>query len=434
MALDPSIILNAGRPTVQLENPLNALTQASQLAASQSQNALLQSKLQDNERAYQDQQDVNAMLRTGADGDALIRAGHQTQGVALNKSRADAAESKAKADKDNSDTFAKNVTGVNLALNTILPDGSNLGAVKAYVTKNYGAQYATPIPDAAAPDWQSQVQALRSHAIDRKTEIEQKQAADTAAEIQRFHIQSSSDTQRGQNISAATAAADRGLRSTEVTMVPTTDGGVAAAPKYGRGVNGELPALTLTDKNGNPLKGAGGAGGKAPLGYRYTDGGDLEVIPGGPADKIGETQVKQIAGAKNLQSAIQEYRTALDGFGKLDVLSPTARADMGTKYNNMMLQAKEAYNLGVLNGGDERILRTVINDPMSKEGLLTPKSALDKQATELDRIMSGIANNNASVSQQRQRPTNQPATVKLPNPPARQTQDFTGWSATPVNR
>ena len=64
---------------------------------------------------------------------------------------------------------------------------------------------------------------------------------------------------------------------------------------------------------------------------------------------------------------------------------------MGTKYNNMMLQAKEAYNLGVLNGPDLEILTSVITDPRSLSGAMTSKTALDTQAAELDRIMQGIA-------------------------------------------
>ena len=58
------------------------------------------------------------------------------------------------------------------------------------------------------------------------------------------------------------------------------------------------------------------------------------------------------------------------------MLKPSARAGIGTKYNNMLLQAKEAYNLGVLNGPDYEILQTVITDPRSLTGIATPKKAL----------------------------------------------------------
>lgn len=133
------------------------------------------------------------------------------------------------------------------------------------------------------------------------------------------------------------------------------------------------------------------AGGKPPPGYRWLEGGRLEAIPGGPGDKLPEKQQNQVIGTQNLSNAIKEYRSQLSGFGKWSALSPDQRAAMGTKYNNMMLQAKEAYNLGVLNGPDLEILTSVITDPRSFKGAITSNKALDAQAAELDRIMGGIS-------------------------------------------
>lgn len=151
----------------------------------------------------------------------------------------------------------------------------------------------------------------------------------------------------------------------------------------------------LTDtraREGNDIKRAEvQMGGKPPPGYRWAGDGRLEAIPGGPGDKLPESQQKQVVGTQNLSNAITEYRGELANWSKLKAMSPSARAAMGTKYNNMMLQAKEAYNLGVLNGPDYDILTSVITDPRSFSGAITPNTALDKQASELDRIMGGIA-------------------------------------------
>lgn len=174
----------------------------------------------------------------------------------------------------------------------------------------------------------------------------------------------------------------------------------------------------LTDARGkeaNDLKRQEIAGGgKPPAGYRWKNDGSgaLESIPGGPGDKLPEAQQKQVIGVQNLQNAIADYRKELDGFGGIDGLNPSARATMGTKYNNMMLQAKEAYNLGVLNGPDYDILTAVITNPMSFKGALTPKAALDKQASELDRIAGGIgqvASNPRPQIKAGQTPTSAPA-------------------------
>lgn len=139
-------------------------------------------------------------------------------------------------------------------------------------------------------------------------------------------------------------------------------------------------------------------GDKPPAGYKWNAAGGLDAIPGGPADKLPEKQQSQVLGAQNLRNGIAEYREALQGFGTLDTVKPDARARMGTKYNNMLLQAKEAYNLGVLNGPDYEILQSVVTDPRTLQGVFTSKKALDDQARELDRIMSKIADTSSQRS------------------------------------
>ena len=133
------------------------------------------------------------------------------------------------------------------------------------------------------------------------------------------------------------------------------------------------------------------AAGKAPAGYRFKDDGSLEAIPGGPADgkadKLGEAAKKQIAGIDSLGSAIDEYVAAVKGWDAKKMLSPDQRAAMGTKYNNMMLQAKEAFNLGVLNGPDYQILQSVIADPTQFKNALISSDAMAGQAEELKRLM-----------------------------------------------
>lgn len=147
------------------------------------------------------------------------------------------------------------------------------------------------------------------------------------------------------------------------------------------------------DKVRNP--GTEAALGKPPAGYRWgepdeTGAPTMVPIAGGPAEKLGEAQMKQIAGVQSTRNAIAEYRAALKNWGKTDMLNPAARAKMGTIYNNMLLQAKEAYNLGVLNGPDYQILQEVVANPNNFKSGLISKEALDTQAAELDRLMKGI--------------------------------------------
>jgi len=147
--------------------------------------------------------------------------------------------------------------------------------------------------------------------------------------------------------------------------------------------------------------------GKPPAGYRWGDADaqgapTLVPIAGGPAEKLGEGQVKQLVGVQTTRDAIGEYRDALKKWSIFDMANPNARAQMGTVYNNMLLQAKEAYNLGVLNGPDYDILQTVISDPTSLRAGFISNKALDGQAKKLDEILGRIGITVANASKQRQ--------------------------------
>jgi hypothetical protein len=113
----------------------------------------------------------------------------------------------------------------------------------------------------------------------------------------------------------------------------------------------------------------------------------------GSKSALPEAATKQITGATNLKSAIDNYKETLKGFNTFDMVNPDARAGMGNAYNNMMLQAKEAYNLGVLNGPDYQILQSVVKDPTKAGSLLTSKKALDQQATDLGKQADTIITN-----------------------------------------
>jgi hypothetical protein len=72
------------------------------------------------------------------------------------------------------------------------------------------------------------------------------------------------------------------------------------------------------------------------------------------------------------------------------MLNPNERATMGNAYNNMMLQAKEAYNLGVLNGPDYEILQSVVKDPTKWTSAAVDNKTLGDQATSLKGIAKNI--------------------------------------------
>lgn len=106
---------------------------------------------------------------------------------------------------------------------------------------------------------------------------------------------------------------------------------------------------------------------------------------------IQQAQLKQVIGAKNTADAIAEYKDKLASFKTSDLVNPDARAEMGTAYNNMLMQAKEAYALGALTGPDMDTLQSIITDPASLKGAITSKAALKKQADALTKIMENVS-------------------------------------------
>jgi hypothetical protein len=121
------------------------------------------------------------------------------------------------------------------------------------------------------------------------------------------------------------------------------------------------------------------------------------------AKPLPEGLNKQVTGAVNLTDAIADYQTKIASFGVRDFANPNKRAEMGNAYNNMMLQAKEAYNLGVLNGPDYDILQRVVKDPTNVTSLAFSNTALSKQADSLRTTASNIVKN-AYLSQGREVP------------------------------
>jgi hypothetical protein len=108
--------------------------------------------------------------------------------------------------------------------------------------------------------------------------------------------------------------------------------------------------------------------------------------------ELSSEQQKQVTGAQNTVNAINEFKTELENFDPRSVanLSPASRAKMQTKYRNMQLQAKEAYNLGVLNGPDLTIIEQLVADPTSPKGAYIGKEGINVQASELSRIVTDM--------------------------------------------
>ena len=138
---------------------------------------------------------------------------------------------------------------------------------------------------------------------------------------------------------------------------------------------------------GSPVAGVDPETGQPVFFQASRTGGRPEIVPG-VVPKAGEAQTKQIGGIDSLNSAIQSYKDKLKTWSPTDAADPNKRAQMKTVYNNMMLQAKEAYGLGVLNGPDYTILTDTIADPTTAKGVAYGAfGALEGQADTLSELM-----------------------------------------------
>ena len=122
--------------------------------------------------------------------------------------------------------------------------------------------------------------------------------------------------------------------------------------------------------------------------------------------------LKQAEAYQNMDDALTGYKKSLQGFGMMDMVNPSKRAEMGQAYQNTLLQAKEIYKLGVLNGGDERILKGIISSPLDVTNIVMPTEAMIKQADDLQAIVRRNNENLAKVNKQPTMPLNsQPSQV-----------------------
>lgn len=113
---------------------------------------------------------------------------------------------------------------------------------------------------------------------------------------------------------------------------------------------------------------------KPPTGYQANPNkpGELQPIPGGPAAAAAKrgnipqtivTNAQKIDRAYNtLSGAIGDYK-ALIGRTGMTYAPGQDTNDVRQSRQNILLIGKELFNLGVLNGGDERVLNDLIYNP-----------------------------------------------------------------------
>ena len=103
--------------------------------------------------------------------------------------------------------------------------------------------------------------------------------------------------------------------------------------------------------------------------------------------KPNEEFKRKTTALKDMDDAISMYKTELDQIGPQ--WNPDTGAKLNTYYQNLLLRAKELFNLGVLNGNDYELLQKVLSDPSGLKGnVFLGKSGLLKQIEAYTNIVN----------------------------------------------
>ena len=120
---------------------------------------------------------------------------------------------------------------------------------------------------------------------------------------------------------------------------------------------------------------------------------------------------KQLNAIRNTREALAQYRAHLEDYDPLVRPGTPKFARMQTAYRSLQLRAKEAANLGALNGPDMQLLNETLGDPTSLMGRYGGKGTLAAQADEYGTIL------NSSESTLRETYGQQPPAQNPPSGP-----------------
>lgn len=165
---------------------------------------------------------------------------------------------------------------------------------------------------------------------------------------------------------------------------------VRGTPEYLKAVEDEQRVRSKFDKGPAGSWASGTKDGKQGF-FNPTTGDFREGPPGFQVTSAGaanEQQQKQRV-FRNMQSALDGLEAKLKSGGSAVIPSEDAD-ELGTLYQNVLLQSKEMYNLGVLNGPDYLIMQRILRDPTSLVGRARAFGSGKKQAervlAQLERV------------------------------------------------
>lgn len=137
-----------------------------------------------------------------------------------------------------------------------------------------------------------------------------------------------------------------------------------------------------------------GADGKPPQLVVTRPGGGMSLgqtiavpdVTKDPTAAGAADRVKRETALQNVQGALDALEKNLIVTGST-ILPSAEKSELQTNYNNVLLQMKEAYNLGVLNGPDYMLMQKILSDPTSLQGRA---EALGRDDEQKKRVLAQI--------------------------------------------
>jgi hypothetical protein len=120
----------------------------------------------------------------------------------------------------------------------------------------------------------------------------------------------------------------------------------------------------------------------------------------GASKPLPEAYTKELKGVINTNNAISNLENAISNFSPTDMINPSRRAEIAQAHKTAVLLAKEMFNLGVLNGGDQKILEQVIPDPIAFSKGLIPIETIRKNLTAAKDVANNMNKTLAKVHKQ----------------------------------
>lgn len=373
--LDTSIPMQIGQMAGQMQkpfDPVEAFTRATSLKALMQQNQAGEMELQQKQQAQQEMQKLNALYQgamtpSGDVNSKSLISGMASAGIGsripeMQKKLLDA--KKVQADMDNSAAQAKLhiAQADKIGLEKIISTTDQVRKVHGAVWDAYAEMIAKGVPpqDAMAriePVRRQSVASLQGLVPDDKFQQEMETPFDPAKWESDYKLSVGLDNfakNRQAHLSAEEAA--RHNRATEDNARAST--AISA---------GHLQVSRQRELRESRQAAADGT---VPL-------------SAGDRTKLREGSIK----LNDLQSALNNYRDVLGKVGTR-IVPGKDTAEVQAAYVNLMTLAKEAYNLGVLQGGDFALMEKSIKDPTGIMGNITGKPALINQLSQLDKLVA----------------------------------------------